>query len=251
MSDKRPSSPIRKPLIGCTTYLKAAHQAPQITMYGLMPAYTEAIRRAGGIPMLIPLGLDEEELTAIFERLDGLLLPGGGDIEPSQYAGTMHETVGGIHEDRDRVELFLARQAIEAKLPLLAICRGHQMLNVALGGSLWEDVHQLMPHGTKHAFFNEFPRNKIIHSVCVEPNTKLADCLHEGEVPVNSLHHQGIKQLAPNLVATATAPDGLIEAVEHVTHPFADGVQWHPECMVDDDAMMLGLFEGLVAAASQ
>jgi len=238
-----------KPLIGCTTYLKAAHQAPQITMYGLMPAYTEAIRRAGGIPMLIPLGLGEDELTAIFDRLDGLLLPGGGDILPNQYGGQMHETVGGIHEDRDRVELFLARKAVKARLPLLAICRGHQVLNVALGGSLWEDVQQLMPNGIKHAFFDEFPRNKIIHSVCIESNTKLAACLQAGEVPVNSLHHQGIKQLAPELTATATAPDGLIEAVEISEHPFAIGVQWHPECLVDDEPMMLGLFEGLVSAA--
>ena len=152
--------------------------------------------------------------------------------------------------DTVREELFLAREAVASSKPLLAICRGHQMLNVALGGTLYEDVMEWMPGAIKHDFFGVFPRNHQAHAVVIEPGSKLATTLGRRETKVNSLHHQGIRDLAPGLVATAHAPDGLIESVEVVAHPFALGVQWHPENLVHDDPVMLSLFRALVDAGA-
>lgn len=241
----------KRPLIGCTTFRQTVEKPDYtIDMVGLTPTYIRAIEKAGGIPILIPCGLPQDDIVQIFNQLDGVLLPGGGDIDPVIYGGQMHETVYGISPERDDTELFLARHAVANDKPLFAICRGVQVLNVALGGTLWEDVKLLMPNGTRHAYHGEFPRNHLAHTVDVDPNSQLSHFLGIGSVGINSLHHQGIKKLAPVLVGTAVSPDGLIEAVEAPAHPFALGVQWHPENLVDDSPAMLALFEGLVEAAA-
>jgi putative glutamine amidotransferase len=240
----------RKPIIGCTTYRKTAAQTPPISLMALMPSYVEAIKAAGGIPLLIPLGLSDDDLCAIFEQLDGLLLPGGGDVAAHYYGSHHPELISDVDDDRDRVELFLARLAVTQRKPLLAICRGHQLLNVALGGTLYEDVNLQYPEALRHDNYNLFPRNHLAHHVSVIPGSRLAALFNgAAEVRVNSLHHQGVRDLAPELTAVATAPDGLIEGVELPDHPFAVGVQWHPENLVDDDPLMLELFKGLTAAA--
>lgn len=239
--------PVIRPLIGCTTYHKTA-AGQTIKVYGLMPSYTEAISRAGGLPLMIPLGLSEAELNDIVDRVDGILLPGGGDIEPALYHGSDHATIYDINPDRDRVEMAIVRRALATQKPILAICRGHQIFNVALGGSLWEDVESLMPGAQKHNFLAG-ARTDRPHTVEIKPGSRLATCLGQSSVRVNSLHHQGVRQIASGLVATATAPDGLVEALEAPGHPFAVSVQWHPENLLDVDGSMLGLFAGLVAAA--
>lgn len=241
----------RQPLIGCTAYRKTADQNPPIELYGAATVYTEAVRRAGGIPLLIPLGLNEAELAQIIERVDGLMLPGGGDIEPALYQGAMDTTMWGIDRERDRTELYLTRQVVSHKKPILAICRGIQVLNVALGGSLWGDVASQMPKAIRHDYFRTYPRNRLSHTVEINDDSLLAGCLGQKQVWVNSLHHQGIRELGQGLRITALAPDGLIEGVEVAGHPFAVGIQWHPECLVDDDPAMLSLFKGLVAASRQ
>ncbi len=240
----------RKPLIGCTTYRKHANQNPSIKIIGLMPAYLDAICAAGGIPVMIPLGLNEDALLEIVQRMDGILLPGGGDIEPSEYCGVQRDLVSSVDSDRDRVEIFVAQTAVSQKKPLLAICRGLQVLNVALGGSLWEDVKIMMPQAMRHEFVNSNSRNYLAHNVAIEPDSLLAKQLGRTATPVNSLHHQGIRRLAEDLRATAVASDGLIEGVEVVDHPYAVGVQWHPENLIHNVPYMLGLFRGLVEAAS-
>ncbi len=239
-----------KPLIGCTTYRKTSGQIPPIDILGLMPSYLKAVEAAGGVPVMIPLGLSEDDLQSVVERMDGILLPGGGDIEPSVYQGQRHQTVSDIDEDRDRVELFLARTAVSQQKPLLSICRGMQVLNVALGGSLWEDVELLMPQAMHHEFVNSHPRNHLAHNVTIEADSLLAKQLGSTETAVNSLHHQGVRRLASALRATAVAPDGLIEGIEVIDHPYAVGVQWHPENLIHNAPHMLGLFQGLVEAAS-
>jgi putative glutamine amidotransferase len=245
-----PAGPSRKPLIGCTTYNKTADQDPPVQIVGLMPAYIKAVEAAGGLPVLIPLGLAEADLGAIFERLDGLLLPGGGDIDPGVYGGQMDPTIWGVDEDRDRVELLLARQAASGQKPVLAICRGHQIFNVALGGTLWSDLQTQIPDSLKHDYYNIRPRNELIHDVTIQPGSLLARSLGKTTTMVNSLHHQGIRQLASRLTAVATAPDGLIEATELLDHPFALSVQWHPENLVGDDPAMLDLFRAFVSASA-
>lgn len=239
----------RLPLIGCTTYRKISDQQPPIEILGLMPSYVNAVVAAGGVPILIPLGLSDDHLLAIFERIDGLLLPGGGDVDPIEYAGTAHETVGSVDVDRDRVELLMARTAVAQQKPMLAICRGIQVLNVALGGTLYEDISSFLPNALHHDNFGIQARTYLAHHVTMQPDSLIAQQLGKTETAVNSLHHQGIRDLAPELVATATAPDGLIEAVEIPGHPYAIGVQWHPENLIYDDPDMLALFKGLVAAA--
>jgi putative glutamine amidotransferase len=216
----------------------------------LMPSYVEAIKAAGGIPMLIPLGLSEDDLCAIFEQIDGLLLPGGGDVAAHYYGSEYLELIGDVDDDRDRVEIFLAQLAVSRQKPLLAICRGHQVLNVALGGTLYEDIISQLPEALPHDNYNLFPRDHLAHSISVEPGSRLAAHFNgTADVRVNSLHHQGIRVLAAELTTAATAPDGLIESVEVPGHPFAVGVQWHPENLIDKDPLMLELFKGLTAAA--
>jgi len=238
-----------RPIIGLTTYRKMVDKANPYPYMALMGTYIEAVAAAGGIPLLIPLGLDEDALRVLLSQVDGLVLTGGGDIAGEHYHSEHEDFIFNIDPDRDRVELFLAREAMAQDKPLLAICRGHQVLNVALGGTLYEDVTAWMPGAIKHDYFDLFPRNHTAHAVAIEPDSKLATALGRREAQVNSLHHQGIRDLAPGLVAVAHAPDGLIESVEGVDHPFAVGVQWHPENLVHDDPVMLSLFRGLVDAA--
>lgn len=241
--------PKKRPLIGLTSYRKVVTQDPLLEINGLNPAYTKAISAAGGLPVMIPLYLDEASLLELFEQLDGLLMPGGGDINPLHYGGTMHETVYGIDNTRDQVELLLARKAVETDKPFLGICRGHQMLNVALGGSLWEDVHSLMPNGTRHAYFQGFPRDRISHQVNIEPHSGLGKLWAVPTKAVNSLHHQGVKELGRGLRPTAyAADDGLIEGTELPGHRFVMSVQWHPEEFFHTDRPTLSLFEAFVQA---
>lgn len=240
----------RKPIIGCTTYRKTAAQTPPIPIMALMPSYIEAIQAAGGIPLLIPLGLSEDDLCEVFERVDGLLLPGGGDVAARYYNSQHPDLISEVDEVRDEVEIFLARLAVQRQKPLLAICRGHQVLNVALGGTLYEDIPSQFPDALRHDNFNLFPRDHLAHPVAVTAGSRLAAQLNgAAEVQVNSLHHQGVRDVAPELSAVALAPDGVIEGIEVPGHPYAIGVQWHPENLINNDPLMLELFRGLTGAA--
>jgi putative glutamine amidotransferase len=210
----------------------------------------DAVVSAGGIPLIIPVGLSEPDMKALFERIDGLLLPGGGDVEPGFYTDDEpHASLRGLDDGRDQLEIFMAREAVSKQKPILAICRGHQVFNVAFGGTLWQDLNTQVSSEIVHDHVRGNPRFHLQHRVDVRHDTKLAHCLASDRVGVNSLHHQGIRELAPELVATAVAPDGLIEGVEVPEHPFALGVQWHPEDLIHDHESMLALFEGLIEAA--
>ena len=216
-----------------------------------MPSYTEAITEAGGVPLLIPLGLTEAALLTVLDRVDGVLLPGGGDIEPEFYRGRSHLSLWGIDSERDRTELILAREAVQQRKPILAICRGIQVLNVALGGTLWEDIGSMVPNALEHDLTNGTPRNHLAHPVQIRPDSHLARIIGKTECKVNSIHHQAIRDLAPELMVTAHAPDNVIEGAEIPDHPFAVAVQWHPENLISDDPAMLALFRGLVEAAAR
>lgn len=244
-------TPLPKPLIGCTTYYKPFPGESTLSMYALTTSYVHAIKAAGGIPILIPLGLEEADMEAIFARLDGVLMPGGGDIDPRAYGGKIHETVRDIDPHRDRAEFWMAQQAVVRRKPLLAICRGHQVLNVALGGTLYEDVAAMKADAIRHDFYRTSPRNYLAHTVTLTPGSLLAEQFRQTEITVNSLHHQGVREMASELVATAVAPDGLVEGMEVPGHPYAVSVQWHPENLVEDDETMLNLFRGFVTAASR
>jgi putative glutamine amidotransferase len=214
-----------------------------------MRAYAAAVTAGGGIPLLIPLGLSDEDLLTVVERVDGLVLPGGGDIDPTFYRGNWHDALRGIDEDRDRVEITVAQQAAKTRKPFLAICRGFQVLNVALGGTLWEDLASQRPESIKHDYYQTGDRSNVSHAVEVNPDSQLASIVERETLPVNSLHHQGVRDIAPDLTVTAVAPDGLVEGLEVEGHPFAIGVQWHPENLIQNDPAMLALFESLIIAS--
>lgn len=237
-----------RPLIGITTRRRNSDEGKN-DQFALMTAYVESARKNGGAPVLVPLGLSDDELRDLFDRLDGLIFSGGGDIHPQAFGAQTHESMYGVDEDRDRVEFSLIRWAAKEDKPFLGICRGAQVMNVALGGTLYGDIASEAPEAIKHNYFPGYPRNKLVHLVAVGEGTRLANALGAPIAQVNSLHHQAIKTAAPSLETVARAPDGIIEAVEIPGHRFALGVQWHPEWL-QDQLQMRNLFKALVKAAS-
>ena len=224
----------------------AAFQQPEgLVRVGQSRAYLDALNRAGAAPLLIPPQAGEGRLRRLYDLLDGLLLPGGPDVDPVHYDQPPHETARIVPE-RDEIELALARRAMADGKPLLAICRGIQVLNVALGGSLYQDIADQLPQADKHDWYPGYARDLLAHSVTVTAPSRLAEIVGAGELPVNSRHHQALAEVAGELVVVARAPDGVIEAVEGRNHPFALGVQWHPELLADARAQ--ALFDALVQA---
>jgi len=238
--------PVSLPVIGLTTYRTTLESG--VIAHAASQAYIEALRRAGAAPLLIPLGLPGPALNELLLRLDGVLFTGGGDVHPSRYGGAMHPLVDSVDEDRDRIEIDLLHQAVKRRLPFLGICRGLQVINVALGGSLYEDLQDQLPGSLKHDYSPGWPRHYHAHNVCIEPGSRLARILGAQELPVNSLHHQGIRSLAGGLLPLASAPDGVIEAFELAGYPFGMAVQWHPECLPEDEPMQ-ELFRAFVSEA--
>ena len=234
------------PLIGIITYRQPSSYG--FPLNAIAEAYVQAVSQAGGIPVLIPLGLSEEQLNDMLPRLDGILFSGGGDIDPQRFGADTHPEVKGVDADRDRVEIQLVRDVIRDGIPFLGICRGIQSVNVALGGTLYTHISDQHPGAIQHSFHNEQPRDYLAHEVTIQPGTRLFEIMGTSPVKVNSLHHQGIRQLAAGLQVTAQAPDGLIEGVEIHAHPFGIAVQWHPEWLTAH-APMRALFQAFVEAA--
>lgn len=245
-----------RPRIGLTASIVPTAFGTRRTF--LNEPYLVAIQEAGGLPLVITPAHGGPALRALYELLDGLLLTGGEDIAPERYGETeVHATVAVV-PDRDALEFTLLEWALADGLPLLAICRGLQLLNVALGGSLYQDLPSQRPGHLGHDQMKAeppWPRTEPHHPVIVQPGSALADCLGAERVEVNSMHHQGIRALAPALRAVAHAPDGLVEAVE-ARDPgrggFLLGVQWHPEELArSTDAPSRRLFERFVAAVGK
>jgi len=244
----------KRPLIGVTTQtLHAIEGIPsELPVSWVMnQRYVHAVMASGGVPVLVPLlAEDPATLREIYERLDGVLVPGGVDIDPAYYRSPRHDKLGRLDPARDTAELVLARWAVKDSKPFLGLCRGLQVLNVALGGSLWQDQSEERPDSLKHDFFPTagWERDHLAHMVDVRLDSRLGDALGGGAVPVNSMHHQGINRLGYGLVSTAVAPDGLVEAAE-VEEGFAVGVQWHPEMFSAGDRSVGRLFDAFVDAA--
>ncbi|MGH2521743.1 MAG: gamma-glutamyl-gamma-aminobutyrate hydrolase family protein, partial [Anaerolineales bacterium] len=205
---------------------------------------------AGGIPLMIPLTLDEGDLLEVYQRLDGLLVPGGGDIDPLRYGAERHTKTDDVDPNRDRIEISLTQQALHGGKPFFGICRGAQVFNVALGGTLYQDIPSDFAEPLGHLYIPpEFPRDHLAHEVQVAEESLLARCLGSPIVRVNSRHHQAVKDLAPGLEVVARASDGIVEAIELPGHPFALGVQWHPE-NITAQPEMLHLFVQFIQAAA-
>ena len=245
---------MHRPLIGVTTQtLQAIDGIPEglPTSVVMNQRYYHAVVMAGAAPVLIPLLDDVDTLRAIYERTDGVLIPGGVDVDPSTFGEAPHERLGRTDPARDLVELQLVRWAIEDGKPVLGLCRGLQVINVALGGTLYQDLESQYPNAIKHDYYPTygFARDHLAHRVVVESGSRLSHAFDDASVPVNSMHHQGIKALAGSLVASATAPDGLIEAIESPNGSFVVGVQWHPEVFELSEPGSGELFRDFIAAA--
>lgn len=235
------------PIIGVTSNFNPPSQGPfgEITVG---ESYIQAVLRAGGVPVVIPVGLSDEDLQSLVMRLDGVLFTGGSDIDPQRFQGRPHPRVYGIDPRRDALELRLVQIAAEDGTPFLGICRGIQVINVALGGTLFTDIADQAPQPLKHDQYPDIPRDFRAHPVALAPDSRLAHILGGSSFEVNSLHHQGLEQVAPALRAVGYAPDRLVEAVELFEHPFGLGVQWHPEWL-QNDAPQRELFRAFVQAA--
>ncbi len=244
----------RRPVIGIATQTLPAMPGVRQACWLMGHSYIEALRKVGGVPWLIPLvPHDPDTLQAIFDRLDGVFITGGVDVDPSRYGEPKTPLCGTTDPDRDAVEIALLRHAVDRGLPVLAVCRGLQILNVAFGGTLYQDVTAQVPAALKHDYFPtpEQPSRKFLaHDVSVKANSRLGHILGDGVVPVNSMHHQAIKDLAPNLAATAFAPDGIVEGVEGTASSFLIAVQWHPEELTDTQPGMARLFSSFADAAA-
>lgn len=221
------------PIIGITA--RHADTKERLPAVQILRAYVMAIVDAGGAPILIPPDLPEDGWRVLLDRLDGVLFSGGADIGLEHFNGEPHPTVD-VEPVRDALELPLLRAAVDADKPLLGICRGFQVMNVALGGTLYTHILDQLPNALQHDWGGK-PRDTLAHSIRVEEGTRLADILGAPLLDVNSLHHQGIKDLAPGLKPTAYAPDGLIEGIELPDRKFAMAVQWHPEWMTSHEEM--------------
>ena len=212
--------------------------------------YSRVVAAAGGLPVMVPLLDDEETLRALYDRLDGILLPGGVDVDPTTYGEPRRPDCGRVDPARDRVELQFARWAIAEGKPLFGLCRGLQIVNVALGGTLYQDIASQLDGALKHDCFPTagYARDHLAHDIAVSSGSRLAALVGATPLRVNSMHHQAVKDVAPGLVPTAIAPDGLIEALESSDGPFLLGVQWHPESLVERDPRMRRLLAGFVEA---
>ena len=209
--------------------------------------YFDAIEAAGGAVMPIALTADEDRVRALYERCDALCLPGGPDVAPERYGELQQERFRvETAPELDAVEFTLVRWAIDDGVPLLAICRGVQVLNVALGGTLWQDIAGQVEGALQHECEQ---RDAPAHPIDVAPGSRLHDVVGGRTVEVNSVHHQAIRDVASGLRVTAHAPDGIVEGVEHPDHVFALGLQSHPEELTPQHAWASRLFEEFIASA--
>jgi len=234
------------PLVGLPTL--AIPPGPKPPRYGINQSYVRALVASGCAPVMIPLLDDDERLRAIYERLDGIVLPGGADVAPQAYGEEPIRDLNVVEAPRDRTELMLARWAFADDLPLLGICRGQQVLNVALSGSLWQDLRHQGVTSVEHSDADGRARTALMHRVRLDPDSRLAQLIDETEIQVNSLHHQAIKTIAPQLRVTGKSDDGVIEAIESPERRFLIAVQWHPE-EIDDLPWVRRLFQGFARAA--
>ncbi len=233
----------RAPVIGLTTYgpevegLLASFSLPQL--------YVDAVAASGGIPLL--LAPSEIPLAETLDVLDGLIIAGGGDLDPALYGGREHESVYMVNPTRDRFELDLARTALASHgIPVFGICRGMQVMNLALGGDL--DTHVPDVYGDQVAHRLP-PRQPTEHEVCAEPGSALEKICGVAEFPVCSWHHQSVRRLGRDVEAIAHAADGVVEGIVYTDHSWAIGVQWHPEMQLPGDERQKRLFDALVLEA--
>ena len=234
----------RKPLIALTPYFNAERDEPY-----MRPGYLKAIRAAGGVPVILPLDLADDDLRQLTDTFDGFLFTGGPDVHPFFFGEETHAHCGNVCLRRDQMELALLRLVMAAKKPVLGICRGIQLLNIALGGDIYQDLPSQFKEDFPVAHAQPFAYDIPAHTVKIVPGTRLAELSQCDALKVNSMHHQGVRRVAPGLVVSGYAPNQLAECIEKPDYPYFIGVQWHPEYLWEKDPAAARLFESFVDAA--
>jgi putative glutamine amidotransferase len=234
-----------RPIVGITAYPRTVEIVPTAaTLHTANRFFVDAVARAGGIPLILPV-LDPALAPGALAAVAALVLPGGGDVDPAAYGEDASPTVAGVDAARDAWELACALAALDRRMPMLAICRGAQVLNVALGGTLVQDIGEAT--GERHGWAERYL--EPVHAVTLSPTCRLAIVLGTTEVGANSLHHQAVGVPGRGVTAVGWAPDGTVEAIAVADHPEVVAVQWHPELM-EEDALQQRLFSDLVARAA-
>lgn len=234
-----------KPIIGVTSSVK--DERTMLVSYDNI----DSVTASGGVPLVLPNLTNEEEIEQISNRIDGLLVTGGGDIDPTLFGEEPHPNLGLITPGRDTFEISLIKKMIKARKPVLAICRGCQVLNIAGGGDMYQDIYsqtdrQLLQHR------QVAPRSHGSHYIDVQEGSLLNQITGSDYYKVNSFHHQAVRDMAPGFFVSARSSDGIIEALESREHPFLLGVQWHPECMTAlGDKPSLLLFSAFIEASKE
>ncbi|MCA1553014.1 MAG: gamma-glutamyl-gamma-aminobutyrate hydrolase family protein, partial [Chloroflexi bacterium] len=230
-----------RPVIGIPMHTNVNNPERKSLAFMGGPNYTRALDLNGGSPFFVPLQVSEDALRAIYEKMDGLLLAGGEDVHPREYGEDVAPFCGEIDKMRDALELTLTRWALRDRKPILAICRGIQLLNVAAGGSLFQDIESQHPDPIAHRW-NRAEQQDRWHPVVVEQGTRLAQALGATQLDVNSAHHQALKTIGENLRVIATSSDQIVEAVEGANGALVLGVQFHPERMLEREPRAHGIF---------
>ena len=241
----------RRPVIGVSSRkIYFTHDERPYPRFGVAINYVEAVEAAGGAPLMLPLTQSRDVLERLLDICDGLVLTGGFDVDPSWYDEEPHQKLGQVNPLRDLTEIVLSRAALERDMPIFGICRGMQVLNVAAGGSLWQDIPAQLGDDTLLHFqqlTEEFPS----HSIDVADESWLQAMTGQSKVRINSYHHQSVKKMADGFVATGIASDGVIEAMESRRHRFCNAVQWHPELLYHNLDFNLAMFRSHVEAAGR
>jgi len=234
-----------KPTIGITTFFE---KKPMKTYCMVSNNYVKSIRMAGGLPVLLPVCEDQDAVEDYIKGLDGLLLTGGEDISPLVYGENPIKEVNYFSHARDSFEMALFKCALDKKVPVLGICRGMQIMNTSLGGSLYQDIFCQVKNSLGH-FPEQLPVDELFHTVKIDKKSRLHKIFSEEEIKVNSYHHQSVKKVADSFNVTALSTDGIIEAIEHKNENFAIAVQWHPEDLTIKHKEFIKLFKALIDAS--
>lgn len=233
----------KKPLIGILPLYDSIKKS--IWMY---PGYPEGITEAGGIPVILSILNCDEDIEAIADRLDGFVFSGGQDVDPRYYGEALLKYSNEIYPPRDQLELRLLRAVMDRDKPIFGVCRGLQLINVALGGTLYQDINKQVKRDLPIQHFQQNNYEYPIHEVNIETNSRLYEIIGTETIRVNSMHHQAIARLAPQLIAAAASGDGLVEAVEIRNLTFGLAVQWHPEFLWQQDENTLKIIQAFVDA---
>lgn len=237
---------MKKPLIGLTP----AHDIESGDVKA-RPTYMRALKAAGAIPVVMPLDASEEDLKQLSRELDGFLFTGGPDVHPFLFGEETQAHCGNVSPDRDQMELSLLPMIMELRKPVLGICRGIQVLNIALGGNIWQDIPSQVTREFPLAHSQPFHYDMPCHTVSLTKGSLLAQISGSSSIEVNSMHHQAVKDVAAGLIASAYSTDHLIEAVEMPGYPFFIGVQWHPEYLWEKKTEAFRLFQTFVNACKE